>query len=185
MSNILRTDRISLISLDVSNLEHVLNDKIYQFRDIDERLSNPDYILKDNKYLVNLRLNQLKSNRRLADWLLYLVVDNQKHTIVGNVGFHDKPDKDGMIEFGITIGKSFRKQGYAFEAISTLCSWAIKTGEVRSIRASVSPDNVASKALISKLGLIKIGKQIDDIDGLEYVFQIPIDVFPTIAFVAN
>ena len=37
--------------------------------------------------------------------------------------------------------------------------------------ASVAPDNVASLNLIKEFGYVQIGEQMDEIDGLEFVFE--------------
>jgi len=174
---IIKTKRISIYSLNLNNLESILNNKDYSFGDIDSSLTNPDKILVNDNYLLNLRINQLKMDKELTNWLLHIVVDNKSKQIVGNVGFHNRPDSRGVVEFGITIGSSYRKQGYAYEAIRALCLSAIDSGIVKIIRASVSPDNIASNNLIKKLGLKKIGQQIDEIDGLEYIFEIRADDF--------
>ena len=39
-------------------------------------------------------------------------------------------------------------------------------------RASISPDNVASLAIASRFGFRHVGEQIDDVDGLELVFEL-------------
>jgi L-amino acid N-acyltransferase YncA len=44
---------------------------------------------------------------------------------------------------------------------------------VRTVRASVSPGNVASLALVRSLGFRQVGEQWDEIDGLELVFERP------------
>jgi RimJ/RimL family protein N-acetyltransferase len=41
------------------------------------------------------------------------------------------------------------------------------------VRASISPDNVASLALIRSLGFEQRGEQWDEIDGLELIFERP------------
>jgi [ribosomal protein S5]-alanine N-acetyltransferase len=43
--------------------------------------------------------------------------------------------------------------------------------------ASVSPRNPASLALVRSLGFRQVGKQIDEVDGLELVFEraLPLD----------
>jgi RimJ/RimL family protein N-acetyltransferase len=51
--------------------------------------------------------------------------------------------------------------------------WARTVHEVNRFIASVSPDNEASLELIAQLGFEKVGEQMDDIDGLEYVFEAP------------
>jgi RimJ/RimL family protein N-acetyltransferase len=43
---------------------------------------------------------------------------------------------------------------------------------VRNFRASVAPDNVASLAIIGRLGFRQTGIQIDDVDGEELVFEL-------------
>jgi RimJ/RimL family protein N-acetyltransferase len=40
---------------------------------------------------------------------------------------------------------------------------------------SISPDNAASLALAGKLGFVRTGEQMDDIDGLEYVFGLTLE----------
>ena len=171
--------------LSLINLQQILINKNYQFSDIDVNLSNPDQLLKSDEYLIRIRADQLKEDIQLKDWLLRLVVDIKTQTIVGHVGFHNKPNKEGMVEFGITIGQSFKRNGFGQEAVRALCSWAINEDEVKLIRASVSPTNTASLALISKLGLARIGEQNDEIDGLENIFQLSSNNFPVIDFTIN
>ena len=41
------------------------------------------------------------------------------------------------------------------------------------LRASISPDNEASLALVRKAGFVEVGSQMDEIDGLELIFEKP------------
>ncbi len=59
-----------------------------------------------------------------------------------------------------------------------LFDWAWAQG-VDRFRASVSPDNVGSLAIIEGLGFHQSGVQIDDIDGVELVFEL--DGWPPVA----
>jgi RimJ/RimL family protein N-acetyltransferase len=90
---------------------------------------------------------------------------------VGNVGFHGPPDEKGRVEIGYGIVASQRGRGYAREAIAGLTDWAFATGEARVCVASVSPSNAASLALVRSLGFRQVGEQIDELDGLELVFE--------------
>ena len=42
------------------------------------------------------------------------------------------------------------------------------------LRASISPDNAASLATLAKFPFIHVGDQMDEIDGLELVFELPV-----------
>ena len=49
-----------------------------------------------------------------------------------------------------------------------------KRTDVKVLRYTVSPDNEASMHIIKKLGFEQVGEQIDEEDGLELIFEMPI-----------
>ena len=49
---------------------------------------------------------------------------------------------------------------------------AAREPDVRVVRASVGPDNVASLRLLSRYGFVEVGEQWDDEDGPETVFEV-------------
>ena len=49
--------------------------------------------------------------------------------------------------------------------------------DVKSLRYTVSPENEASMHIIKKLGFEQIGEQIDDEDGLELIFEMPMSAY--------
>src|SRR3954451_12633730 len=102
------------------------------------------------------------------------MVASAPRRVVGSVGFHAPPDDRGRVEIGSDVVAAERRQGYAREAIRALLDWAWATGRAHICVASVSPHNAASLALVRSLGFRHVGEQIDDIDGLEWVFERPL-----------
>jgi ribosomal-protein-alanine N-acetyltransferase len=123
------------------------------------------------------RLAQLTADPSEQPWLVRAVVLRAPRRVVGNVGFHAPPDHGGRVEIGYGIVPSERRNGYAREAIAGLTDWAFATGQSRVCVASVSPRNAASLALVRSLGFHQVGEQIDEIDGLELIFErtLPLD----------
>jgi RimJ/RimL family protein N-acetyltransferase len=78
--------------------------------------------------------------------------------VVGDVGWFGPPDEDGECEIGYGLAGSVRRQGVATEAVQLLLAWALAQG-ARTVRAEVLPDNVASLALLAKLGFTDIGER--------------------------
>ena len=66
---------------------------------------------------------------------------------------------------------AFRRRGIATECIAALLEWAESQGCHR-FRASVSPDNDASLAIIRAFGFHQVGVQMDEFDGEELVFHL-------------
>jgi RimJ/RimL family protein N-acetyltransferase len=90
------------------------------------------------------------------------------------VGFHARPDDHGMVEIGYRVDPPFRRRGLATEMATALMAWGATHGATHCL-ASVRPDNAASLRTIAKLGFVKVGEQMDDIDGLEWVHRLDFD----------
>lgn len=104
-----------------------------------------------------------------SSWRARAIVDGAGG-FVGHAGFHGPPVpvgtalddptfegtveqcSGGAVEVGYTILPSHRRRGYAAEAVEGLLLWAATTGEVGAVIACVRPDNVASLAVIARVG---------------------------------
>jgi ribosomal-protein-alanine N-acetyltransferase len=49
---------------------------------------------------------------------------------------------------------------------------------VQVVRATISPDNAASLALVADYGFIRTGEQWDEEDGLEIIFEVTASAQP-------
>lgn len=76
------------------------------------------------------------------------------------------------MEVGYAVDPAFRRQGYARAALVALLKWAREDAAIHKVRASIAPDNLASLALVSQYGFVKVGEQWDDEDGLEVIFEV-------------
>jgi RimJ/RimL family protein N-acetyltransferase len=127
---------------------------------------------------AKLRREQLTADASHQPWLVRAIVASTPRRMVGYVGFHAPPDDDGRVEIGYDIVVAERRKGYAREGIRALLDWAWATGRVRMCVACVSPDNAPSLALIHSLGFRDVGERIDEIDGLEWVFERRLPLVP-------
>ena len=164
----IRTARLDLVLLDRAWLQAYADGKPPP----DLGFADPDGFLAGSAQLVRWRLAQIAADPSEEPWLLRAIVDRAGAVAVGYVNFHAPPDERGMVEIGYTIVPSRRRQGYAFETAEGMWRWAAEHG-ARILRASVSPDNEASLALIRKAGFVEVGSQMDEIDGLELIFEKP------------
>ena len=134
--------------------------------------SDPHDAFDDAAYVVALRLEQVRLEPTALPWLLRAVVLRETGQAIGHVGFHGPPDEHGAVEIGYRVLPAFRRRGYAREAVEGMWA-AAKAAGARVLRASVSPDNDASLALVRGAGFVQVGDQLDEIDGLELVFERP------------
>lgn len=132
-----------------------------------------DYFLTDRAcWLWRYRLGQIAADPGNARWMARLaLVDGT--AVVGHAGFHGPPDAEGMVEIGYSVDPAFRRRGYARAALVELLRRAAAEPGVRTVRATIAPDNAASLATIAGFGFTGAGEQWDDEDGLELIFERP------------
>jgi ribosomal-protein-alanine N-acetyltransferase len=125
------------------------------------------------EHFLDYRTAQLRADPRIQPWLGRLIVleDERGRRVIGTIGFHGPPGDDGRVEVGYRVQPEYRRRGVATEAVRALFDWAYREHGVTRFRASTAPDNVASRAVLATFGFRQVGSQIDDIDGLELVFE--------------
>jgi RimJ/RimL family protein N-acetyltransferase len=136
--------------------------------------------LEDARWLIALRREQLRDHADHLPWLIRPVIrreTGERPEAIGYVNFHAPPNDEGTAEVGYALLASWRGRGYGLEAARGALTWAAADPRVRTLRASVAPDNEASLRLIGKLGFVQVGEQWDPDDSLELVHDIGRDAF--------
>jgi RimJ/RimL family protein N-acetyltransferase len=129
--------------------------------------------LVDENWLWRIRLEQIGRDPASADWVARAAVAEPEGVVIGHGGFHGPPDADGIVEVAYSVDPLHRRQGYAKAMLGELLRRADTDPQVSAVRASIRPDNVASRATIAGFGFRKVGEQWDPEDGLEDVFLRP------------
>ncbi len=169
----IRTPRLELVSMSIPFMHAlVAEDLVAASREIGALV--PDGMSEDLVDFLRYRLTQLAVDPSILEWLgraMVLTDEAGARRVIGTIGFHGAPDAQGRVEVGYRVEPGFRRQGYARESVKALFDWAAATHGIRRFIASVSPTNAASLALIAEFGFRQTGSQMDDIDGLEHVFE--------------
>jgi GNAT superfamily N-acetyltransferase len=139
---------------------------------INRGISDPVKYFASNPNPIKYRSPKVAANPNLAKYLLRVSVLKSSLIIIGSAGFHDGPDINGMIEIGFGVDKGYQGRGYGQELLHGMWGWVVKNPEVKTLRYTLSPDNLISQHIIKKLGFNLIGEQIDDEDGLELIYEL-------------
>ena len=109
-----------------------------------------------------------------AAWVTGVLWDEHGQCAVGKAGFHAAPDADGLVEVGYAVDPAYRRRGYARAALEIMIARAQADPGVRTLRATVSPDNSASLGLIGQYPFVESGEQWDEEDGLEAIYELAV-----------
>ncbi|HEY8836913.1 MAG TPA: GNAT family N-acetyltransferase [Dehalococcoidia bacterium] len=168
----IQSERLELISMTPEFMEAVLAGDLSRAGELIGVTIPPDWPEEAERNL-RLRLDQLRRNPALQPWLLRaIVLRGAERQFVGRINFHGAPDAGGVVEIGYTVVPEHRGHGYATEATRAMFGWAQGTHGIQHFRASVSPHNAPSMAVVKKLGFVQTGVQWDEEDGEELVFEL-------------
>ena len=133
------------------------------------------------KWLMELRLKQMRENPALELWVLRAIGLHETRTMIGHIGFHTlpgaeylKPYAPDSVEFGYSIFPNYRRMGYASEAVRAIMDWATREHGVTHFIVSISPTNEPSLRLAQKFGFHRVGTATDDQGRVEDVFLLDV-----------
>jgi RimJ/RimL family protein N-acetyltransferase len=170
----IKTARFELVSMSMRFMRLLLA------RDLDAASAAigvrvPDDLPDQLDDFLQFRIADLEMDAAAQPWLGRAIIGTEPDgtkRFVGTAGFHAPPDAAGRVEVGYGVQPQHRRQGVATEVVRALFDWAAREHGVHRFRAAVAPDNVASLAIMARLGFRQTGVQIDDIDGEELAFEL-------------
>ena len=169
-NHIVTTERLQLVPLPLDLLDAVLLGDWARARALAPFPLTAQTFAGD-RYVLELRQAQLRADPTIEAWLYRVAVDRTTGQVVARIGFHAAPDAAATVEVGYSVQPEHRGLGLATEMATGLIAWAGQRG-VRRVLASTAPTNLPSQAVIAKLGFVRTGEQLDEIDGLEWVYTL-------------
>lgn len=89
---------------------------------------------------------------------VWVMIERDSGSVVGDIGFHGPPDDAGAIEVGYSVVPSRRRRGYATEAAHALLTWACGQPSVHAVVARCDPGNQASIRTLERVGFLRAGE---------------------------
>ena len=165
------TARLELHHISVAGLISLFEDKNDYLAIAGRNFTNPHRNLIASSGPLAWRVPQVKEDPEVNKWFVRFLVLADSREIIGSTSFHGAPDVSGMIEIGLGIEEAFQRQGFAREALTGMWLWACEFPEVKTLRYTVCPDNLASIKVIEYFGFRFAGQQMDEIDGPENIYE--------------
>ncbi len=85
-----------------------------------------------------------------------IIIHKADQVAIGCMGFHGKPDDEGIVEIGYNIIPAYQGHGYATEMAQQLIRWAFHTPGINIITAQCLRDNVGSIRVLEKIGMRRL-----------------------------
>lgn len=154
MNNIL-TERLILIPVTLEVTRSLLDashDEIHKLGFVADEMW-PTSDTKDILPIVNRALEQ---NPETSGFEFWMIVKKDGNKIIGDIGFHGKPNAAGEVEVGFGFVETERAKGYGFEALSGIMEWLGTQVNVSAVKSDCLISNKPSIRILEKAGLKEI-----------------------------
>lgn len=98
-----------------------------------------------------------KLSNRAVDWRKWNLIEKATGIVIGNCGFHNWLTDHERAELGYFLHDDYRNKGFMIEALDCVIQNGFYNMNLNRIEAFISPDNLNSIKLITKLGFIREG----------------------------
>lgn len=86
------------------------------------------------------------------DYLAWAVADAATDTCLGMVNYHDRAARYARMTIGYILNSAHHRKGLASEAVGAVLGHCFTTLGAHRVQAFIEPENLASLALVKKLG---------------------------------
>jgi [ribosomal protein S5]-alanine N-acetyltransferase len=175
---VIATERLELVPLSLGAMEALLAGRRAEAGSAAGVRIPEGWPDEHDARFLGLRARQLGDDPGRAEWPVYAIaLRDGERTMVGHAGFHGPPGINSRgaadaVEFGYTVFEDFRRRGYATEVVRALLDWSRDERGIRHFVLSVAPDNEPSLAIVRRFGFEQTGRQWDEEDGEELVFEL-------------
>jgi len=169
---LIKTDRLDLVVLSPDLISDILEGRRAEAEALGGFALPDDWPDAHDSRFLRWRREQMLGDAAYEGWLARAIVlrSDEARPMIGHVGYHGPP-VGGAVEMGYTVFPPHRGTGYATEAVLGMMKHAREHGVERFI-LSISPGNAPSLAIAARLGFVRTGEQMDEEDGLEWVFEL-------------
>ena len=138
---VIKTERLNIISRSIAELSSLLEQET-------------DLEMKQAYYEMIETMRKLPGKEEWGcDWAINLT----SGVTIGGLCFKGAPDAEGIVEIGYGIDETYRKKGYATEAVRGIVKWVFEHNEVKCVVAQTDIHNEISQKVLIQNGFIQDG----------------------------
>lgn len=122
---------------------------------------NGQWPTEDTKDILPIIYESLVKSRIPSGFEFWMIVNKDTMQVIGDIGFHGKPNDQGDVEVGFGLVEKERGKGFGFEALEAIMDWLSKQESVKVIKADCLIHNIPSQRILQKVHMKEINRDQD------------------------
>ena len=159
----IETERLLLVPVTLEITQSLLKGNYDEIKKLGIE-SDSMWPTSDTKDILPIINKTLELDREPSGFEFWMIVKKDEKIIIGDIGFHGKPNSDGEVEIGFGFIEHERGKGYGYESLIGIMDWLTTKELVKVIKADCLINNNASIRLLEKVGMNEVHRN------EEYIF---------------
>ncbi|MHB1314876.1 MAG: GNAT family N-acetyltransferase [Christensenellales bacterium] len=153
----IETCRLILIPVTLEITAALLEGKMNEVEKLGIR-NYENWPTKDTMDILPIVHASLEKNVHPTGFEFWMIVKKENRQVIGDIGFHGKPNEKGEVEVGFGLVEDQRRKGYGTEALLAMMDWIRKEESVKAVIANCLLNNAPSARILQKAGLHETGR---------------------------
>jgi len=156
LKNIL-TDRLIIVPITLEITQSLLQGSSIEIEKLGIK-TNEKWPTKDTLDILPLINKSLEEDIVPSGFECWMIVKKDNMQVIGDIGFHGKPNEKHEVEIGFGLVAYERGNGFGFEALQAIITRAISQDSVKIIKADCLINNKASATILRKIGMKEVNR---------------------------
>jgi ribosomal-protein-alanine N-acetyltransferase len=156
----IHSDRLALIPITLEMTKSLIAGSNEEIEKIGIK-ANENWPTEDTMDILPIINKSLERDLEPSGFETWMIIKKDNMQVIGDIGFHGKPNEKGEVEVGYGIVELERRKGFGFEAVKAIMNWVYSQNEVKVIKADCLIDNKPSALILEKVGMKEINRDQD------------------------
>jgi ribosomal-protein-alanine N-acetyltransferase len=156
----IHADRLVLIPITLEMTKSLIAGSNEEIEKIGIK-ANENWPTEDTMDILPIINRSLERDLEPSGFETWMIIKKDNMQVIGDIGFHGKPNEKGEVEVGYGIVELERRKGFGFEAVKAIMNWVYSQNEVKVIKADCLIDNKPSARILEKVGMKEINRDQD------------------------
>ncbi|MDS0524705.1 GNAT family N-acetyltransferase [Clostridium sp. SHJSY1] len=153
----LHTNRLTLIPITLEITKSLIAGSSKEIEELGIKCDKK-WPTEDTMDILPIIRNSLEESKTPTGFETWMIVDTVNKKVIGDIGFHGRPDKNGQVEVGFGLVEHERGKGFGVEALNSIMNWLNDQESVNIIKAECLIDNKPSATILKKAGFKEVNR---------------------------
>ncbi|MCY6485455.1 GNAT family N-acetyltransferase [Clostridium aestuarii] len=153
----IHTDRLMLVPVTLEITKSLIDGSNKEVEKLGIKLDKK-WPTEDTMDILPIINNSLEKNKIPSGFETWMIVNKDNMKVIGDIGFHGKPNEKGEVEVGFGLVEHERGKGFGSESLNAIMDWLSFQESVKVIKAECLISNKPSARILEKARLKEINR---------------------------